>query len=176
MENALDLSNDRLSILYVISSYGEPVPYTRLMNAVLQGHFMDYIDFSQLISDLEEDGYLYRYGSNGEVTLILTAKGQEALEALGDLVTQYAVRFAEMYLPAVRHRDTRAAAAYGADDVGRLYVHMTLTDGGVDILDLKVPAYSKKDALDLCGRFEAHSEDIYGDIMAALLKDRADNP
>lgn len=172
MSNALDRSNDRLSILYIISSYGEPVPYTLLMSAILNGHFMEYIDFNQLISDLEEDGYILRFGDDTQVKLTLTTKGEETLNTLGDLVSQYAVRFADLYLPSTNARSSSVVTSYQPDDIGRFTVSLTLTEGGHELFDLKLPAYSKKDALSICETFEKHSTDIYSEIINSILKNR----
>lgn len=172
MSNALDRSNDRLSILYIINSYGEPVPYTLLMSAVLNGHFMEYIDFTQLISDLEEEGYILRFGDNTQVKLTLTPKGDETLSTLGDLVSQYAVRYADLYLPANSSRSSSVLTSYSPDDIGRFTVSLTLSEEGHELLDIRLPAYSKKDALTICESFEKHSADIYSEIIGSILKKR----
>lgn len=172
MSNALDRSNDRLSILYIIKSYGEPVSYSLLMSAILNGHFMEYIDFTQLISDLEEEGYIFRFGGDTQVKLSLTPKGEDTLSTLGDLISQYAVRYADIFLPSSMGHVSAVSTSYTPDDVGRFTVNLTLSEGNHDLLDIKLPAYTKKDALSICDSFERHSADIYSEIITSLLKNR----
>lgn len=173
---SLDFSpgNDRLSVIYLIKCYGKPIPATVLMQTVLDGHFMTYINLQQTVSELSDAGYISTFGEASNVCHMLTEKGESTLAELKDLVSQYIVRYASFFVPKAVQHGTAISASYTADDIDRYIVHLSVYEDSILVFNIDFTVYSKSDAINLCDKFEKYSGDISSDLINSLLKNRGD--
>lgn len=157
-------------ILYILDRLAEPVELSTLTDLVLCDEGVDYFQFSQALTELQETGHVQRK----EELYAITEKGRTN-SAVCENELPYSVRVkcdknvGETNARLRRNRQVQASVTPRPD--GGLTVHLSLHDDAGSVLDMDVLALSKKHADTLTSNFKEHAEQIYNAVLTALLAD-----
>jgi hypothetical protein len=160
----------KLLILYILDRLSEPVDLSTLTDLVLCDEGVDYFQFSQALTELQNTehvlmkDHLYRITDKGHTNSVVCEN-----ELPYSVRAKCDQNVARTNARLCRNRQVQASVTPRED--GSLTVHLSLHDEAGSVLDMDVLALSKKNAVTLKNNFQAHAEQIYNAVLTALLAD-----
>ena len=160
----------KLLILYILDRLVEPVELSTLTDLVLIDEGVNYFQFSQALTELQETDHVVRDGDR----YAITEKGRTN-SAVCENELPHSIRAKCDKNVGKANARLRRSSQISADIIprpdGALTVRLSLQDEAGSVLDMDVLALSKKHADRLARNFQGHAEQIYNAVLSALLAD-----
>lgn len=172
-ENTADLAENKLLLIYILDKIHSPISNTQLTEIVLENNFMNYFTFQQYISELNDSDFLHYSDINGKSLLSLTNKGEKVLSFFKDRIPEAKILIVNNYLKErldLIKKELTIHSDYLPLKDDNFIVELTATEGNDLLLNLKLSVPSKKQAVNLCHKWQENSSSLYNDIVTLLLK------
>ena len=171
---AQGVTKDKLTILFFTRACDLDITREQLYRAMIENDCMSYFDFQSAMHELEEDGFIaaiprvfgqgYRVSARGDETLRMF---EESLPAsLRDRLMQYATESREPM-----RRETQLTTSMEEQKSGGYRVHLRAQEQSTVVLDIELLLASRDMAQRTRSNWAGASSDIYGYLLAHLLKD-----
>lgn len=173
-ENSADLAENKLLVLYVMESLKQPITNTQLTEIILENNFINYFTLQQYISELVSSEFLKYELVNDKNLIKITEKGLNTLSFFSDRISTIKKKIIDDYLLSMidsikKELTIHSDYTLGKDDTFIVNLKALENDNLLINLDVSVP--SKKQALDLCNKWNENPSDIYNKIMLSLFSD-----
>lgn len=173
-ENSADLAENKLLVLYVMESLKQPITNTQLTEIILENNFINYFTLQQYISELVSSEFLKYELVNDKNLIQITEKGLKTLSFFSDRISAIKKKIIDDYLLSMidsikKELTIHSDYTLGKDDTFIVNLKALENDNLLINLDVSVP--SKKQALDLCNKWNENPSDIYNKIMLSLFSD-----
>lgn len=173
-ENSADLAENKLLVLYVMESLKQPITNTQLTEIILENNFINYFTLQQYISELVSSEFLKYEVVNDKNLIQITEKGLKTLSFFADRISAIKKKIIDDYLLSMidsikKELTIHSDYTLGKDDTFIVNLKALENDNLLINLDVSVP--SKKQALDLCNKWNENPSDIYNKIMLSLFSD-----
>ena len=159
----------KVLILYLLRRIDRAVPRNELTDATLLcDEGIGYFEFSDCLADLVRTEHV----AEAEGSYFLTAKGIENGAATADSIP-YSVRIrAEKAASATRQlidRSSLIKTGHELRQLGGLTVHLALSDGVGQLIDLSLLCGDEKQAERIEANFRRNAEKLYGKVLELML-------
>lgn len=173
-ENSADLAENKLLVLYVMESLKQPITNTQLTEIILENNFINYFTLQQYISELVSSEFLKYELVNDKNLIKITEKGLNTLSFFSDRISTIKKKIIDDYLLSMidsikKELTIHSDYTLGKDDTFIVNLKALENDNLLINLDVSVP--NKKQALDLCNKWNENPSDIYTKIMLSLFSD-----
>lgn len=173
-ENSADLAENKLLVLYVMESLKQPITNTQLTEIILENNFINYFTLQQYISELVSSDFLKYELINDKNLIQITEKGLKTLSFFSDRISAIKKKIIDDYLLSMidsikKELTIHSDYTLGKDDTFIVNLKALENDNLLINLDVSVP--NKKQALDLCNKWNENPSDIYNKIMLSLFSD-----
>lgn len=163
-------------LLYILARTDGGVTMAQLTDLALCDQGVDYFQFVDALSKLEERGHVQ---TGGDGRIIITPKGRTS-GSVTEEELPYSVRVrcdknvAELNKLLQRARQVRSQIQERPDGSG-FTARLILDDEGGNVMTLEMLAPDRAQAELLCRRFQAQPEQIYNSILTQLLAEREEH-
>ena len=158
-------------ILFIIANYGGHISNGPITDIFMEFEFVDYFTMQIYLNDLVETGLLEKYEEDGQIMYIPTDIGNEAIEGFAGN-TPHSVRV--RILDAIRDYRSKKdngkliSAIYRRESDIDHIAELRITEGGGELLNLRINLGSKEAAKEVCKRFKENPQEIYESIIKLL--------
>lgn len=173
-EDALDLAENKLILLYIINKIKMPVSNNQITEIILENNFINYFTLQQYLSELVSSKFLHNTDEEGTQRLKITEKGSKVLDLFGSRISQNKLDVANSYLTAHREKikkETTVHADYTIDDKNNFIVNLNATENGSILINIKLSVGSNKQARELCNKWNSDSSKLYDKIVKMLVNE-----
>lgn len=173
-ENSADLAENKLLVLYVMKSLKQSITNTQLTEIILENNFINYFTLQQYISELVSSDFLKYELVNDKNLIKITEKGLKTLSFFSDRISAIKKKIIDDYLLSTidsikKELTIHSDYTLGKDDA--FIVNLKALENDTLLINLDVSVPTKKQALDLCNKWNENPSDIYNKIMLSLFND-----
>lgn len=170
-QDTSELAENKLLLLYILSSIDMPVTNSHITQIVLENNLINYFALQQYLSELIASGFISDSIEGSKHSLKITDSGRETLEFFKNRISQAkkdAVdNYLEINLPEIRN-ELEIIAEYVPSKDNNFMVNLKLTGRKGPLIDINVPARTKKEAKEMCTHWKENSRELYCSIMELL--------
>lgn len=173
-ENTLELAENKLLLLFILSEIKLPISNNQLTEIVLENNFINYFTFQQYLSDLHSAELIDYIEAEGKERITVSKKGLNVLSLFQNRISKEKLSVIHTYLSEKKIKiknEITISADYTIEKKDNFIVSLKATEDEVILIDLKVNVPTKKQATNLCSKWKANSSILYNEIIQLLLKD-----
>ncbi len=162
-----DLAKNKLIILYIINSYAHCLVESELNYLVLNMELFNYFYFKDCLSQMETSG-LILFDNNKKY--YLSDQGERTLEALKkEVPTAFIEKLKNNREDFVKYRNENSSIAVDiSEENGTSYCNMSIKDGNVPVMILKIEVSDHNMANTVASNFKRRAQKIYMEILNLL--------
>jgi predicted transcriptional regulator len=171
LNNSLDLAENKLLLLYVLSEIHFPVSNTQLTQIILENNFINYFTLQQYISELNVSEFITYAEKEGKSRILISEKGSNVLKLFKNRISNTKIDAINEYLYTHLYnikKELTVLADYTILKSNNYLVSMRVIENDLTIMDLDINVPSKKHAEDLCKKWKENSSQIYTNILKTL--------
>ena len=160
-------SDLKILILYILSKLSAPVDKETLFDVCICDGGVEYFDFSEFLNNLADSGQVL---INGDDEFYISEKGRSNVSALeGELPLTVRLEADKAIAPVeLSLKRQELIKAEDLFDKNGYTVHLVLSDGEVELLDMSVFCGDESRAKKIKRAFKKNAEDYYSKIMKML--------
>jgi predicted transcriptional regulator len=167
MEDHAEMAENKIMILYALNKADGPVSCTGLTNMMLELKLMNYFTLQESIHELTGSGCIKTSDSDGRSSFIITDQGREMTgffssripggvkKRLTEKIGEFRDDIYQRSLVIADHREI---------DVDMFEVELVIRERSADLMDLRLLAGSKAEAMRICDKFKENYQEIYRNI------------
>lgn len=162
----------KITVLRLLSQAGASLSNAQIAQFFSEKEYTDYFTVQQVISDLEEAGYLEVISQHHHTLYKITPQGSHTLSLMRDKLTHAIEEDIKNYLSENEFEiktDNALTANYDKAVGGGYIVHCKFTQEGQIMLDLTLHASTLPQAKTICNNWKARHEDVYMRLMDTLI-------
>ena len=160
----------KILILFILNRLPEPINIEKLAELSLCDNGITYFDFADALGELVSTGHV----SEKESEYMITDKGARNGSEIENAVP-YSVRLkaekGAQEASKVLMRNSMIKTHHAERNTGGVTVHLSLSDGIDNIIDMEILAGSDKQALTIEQNFKKNAEHIYNAVVNILLSE-----
>jgi len=162
----------KIFICFLLHRIGEPMSFDQMNEVIFQNGVANYFEFADAVGELENTGHirLLPEDRNGRRQYTITPLGVQTSETFHrDIpltIREKALAAAQEVLLKTKLQSENLVKIEKAED-GYL-VELRMTDVGSDLLRLTVFMPDRKQAADVCRRFQEDPAKVYKNVLALL--------
>lgn len=165
----------KILILYIIRRMPAPIEPELLFDLCLCDNGVEYFDFSEYLNDLITSGHI----SQTDEGLLITDKGTRNVDAVESSLPFSVRRAADRAIaPAAEElaRFELIKTSHEQSPDGAFSVHLSMSDGTVNLIDMKLYCGSEKQAKLIKKNFRRKAEKYYNEIITLVSEDNDRRP
>lgn len=162
----------KITVLRLLSAADSPLSNGQIVQFFLDKEYTDYFSIQQVISDLEDAGYLLASSSHNNTMYTLTSDGSHTLDLMREKITPAIEEDILFYLREndLEIRTENALLANYDKAVGGGYlVHCQYQQNKKLLLEVNLHAATQQQAETICNNWKARYEDVYFSLMDTLI-------
>jgi len=172
-ENTIELAENKLILLYIIKKIKYPISNTQLTEIVLENNLMNYFILQQYITELISSEFLITNDGDVKKNIAISPKGNKVLELFNQRISPFKIQVIDEYinnkLEKIKKEQT-ITSDYTITESNNFIVNLKATEDNYIIIDLKISVASKKQAQELCKKWQDNSSEIYNKIIKSLIE------
>ncbi|NLK95394.1 MAG: DUF4364 family protein [Clostridiales bacterium] len=173
-ENTSDLAENKLLLLYILSTLKEPISNSQLTEIVLENNLINYFTLQQYISELDTSEFIHYKKINDKNLLTLTEKGENVLSFFKNRISPSKILIIDTYIndkiDSIR-KELTIQSDYTPINEEDFLVNLKAFEDEHLLIDLKVSVPTKKHAISLCNKWNENYSSIYNEIMNLFFND-----
>ncbi|MDP4117993.1 MAG: DUF4364 family protein [Bacillota bacterium] len=161
----------KLVILYILSSYKKSMPESALSNIMLEDIDVNYFDFRQCLSELEDVFYVHTFMENGHEYHQLTNEGKMVID---ELYKKVAFQLRDEIVDYIKREKRKISRSneFECDILPvsdtRFNVRVSYTEADEELLTLTFYAGSREAACAMVTAINKNRNKLYADLNFAL--------
>ena len=162
----------KLIILYILDSVDYPLTNTRLTEFILERNYTNYFNAQQVLSELEEDGYVTSTNTRNITTYVITPTGGQALSLFLSDLNPSIRKDIDSYLKDnsyVLREEASYPADYEKTNFGDYMVRLVVLERNQPIFEVHITVPTEDDAIRVCNDWEQNSAELYKFTTSKLL-------
>lgn len=160
----------KILILYIIRRMPAPIEAELLFDLCLCDNGVEYFDFSEYLNDLISSGHI----SQTDEGLVITDKGMRNVDAVESSLPFSVRRAADKVIAPAAEELSRyelIKTGYERTSDGACIVHLAMSDGTENLIDMKLYCASEKQAKLIKKNFRRKAEKYYNEIINLVSED-----
>lgn len=170
-----EIAEKKIFILYFIHKMDMPVGSIQLVKIILENRFMNYFYFQQYLSELIDEGLLTVHNQEGRRFYEVNSAGLRVLEMFQSILPAGLKKRLEESIHSIRksvRRETFITADYIPENENNYTVVCRIQENDFPLIEVKLAAGSREDARSICKNWTNSPQEVYSEILDALIKDR----
>ena len=170
-EDTLELAENKLLLLYILSKIKLPVSNTQITEIILENNLINYFTLQQYISELTSSNFIKYLNVGGSNRLGITERGFKVLELFKDRISGSKCELVDTYLQEHLEKikkEVTVTADYTIEKADNFIVSLKAMENDVILIDLKLNVASNKQARELCVKWESNCAELYSAIISIL--------
>lgn len=167
-DNDFELALNKLLILYIISNFNHKLKENDLSYFILNYELFNYFYFKQYITEMESTGLIL---FDEDKNYYLSNDGKEALDLFYESIPKDNIEFINPKIEEYRHdlivKNSVSANLNLENDIN--YAHLSIKDGDVEVLNLKIEISDEKMGKSIVKNFKKNPQRMYQDILKILI-------
>ena len=167
MENVTEMAENKIIILYAVNKAEGSVSCTGLTNMMLELKLMNYFTLQESIHELIGSGCIKIDVSENRSRYSITEQGKKMTDFFSSKIPSGVKKRLTEKIEAFRddtYQRSYIIADYREIDVDMFEVELIVRERSTDLMDLRLLAGSKTEALRICEKFKENYQEIYKDI------------
>lgn len=165
IRDTIELAENKLLLLYIISKIPQPASRSGITQIVLENNLLNYFQMQQYIAELIDGGFIDNYKENNMHMITITSIGINALSFFENRIPDKKKEIIDTFLKTHNHeilkKDIESFAEYLKSPNDKYVVNLKLIKNEDLLLDLNLSAETKSNAEHICNTFEKQPEEIY---------------
>lgn len=173
-EDALELAENKLLILYIFSKFDIPVSNNQITDIILENNLINYFTLQQNLTELISANFLKYINKENNHKISITQKGCNVLLMFIDRVSEEKLNIIDEYLKNklnLLQKELSIISDYTTKDKDTLMVNLKAVKDDLIIIDIKVSVDSKEKAKKMCSKWQKNSSELYLEILDILNSD-----
>lgn len=174
-ENTSDLAENKLLLLYILTSLRDPISNYQLTEIVLENNLINYFTLQQYITELENSEFINFKAINDKKLLYITKKGENVLSFFKDRISPSRKIAIDSYLGekiTTIKKELSLQSDYTPLGKEDFLVNLVAFEDTKTLIDLKISVPTKKHAISLCSKWKENYSSIYTEIISLLFNDK----
>lgn len=173
-ENTAELAENKLLLLYILNTVKNPISNAQLTELILEDNLLNYFTLQQYLSELEESDFIKYVDINNKKLLKITKNGISVLSFFINRISEtkkilLKEKINEKYDLFKKELTIQSDYTPLRDD--NFLVDLKAFEGKDILIELKLSVPTKKQAVNLCSKWQANSSETYNNIINLLLKE-----
>lgn len=173
-ENTADLAENKLLLLYILKNIKTPLSNSSLTEIVLQNNLMNYFTLQQYISELNEAAFINYVSKSNKKLITLTPKGESVLSFFANRISKSRTELLDKQIikkvDSIK-KELTTQSNYVPIKNHNFLVELKAFEGDDTLMNLQISVPTKKQAINLCKKWQDNSSKIYQDIINIFLED-----
>lgn len=172
-----DIAEKKVLILYFLKIIDMPVGSMQLARIMLENRLINYFYMQQYLSELIEEGLVGVEKIDGISHYTITEKGLWVLNMFENILPAGIKKLLKDSITEIRnkiHMETMITADYVPEGDGYTVV-CKIRENDFSLLEIKIAAGTKEDARNICSNWTSFTQEIYLEILNAMIKNRGKN-
>jgi len=165
-------TEDKLLLLFALNELNMPITGLYITDLMLEPGYMNYFSIQLALNELIEKENVEATPDNDGIPMYtITDKGRETLSQFSHLIPKCLESQYSQHISSERSKikkQLEVNALYFVDTENNYYVRCFVRDKGTYLIDLKLPASDKADAIEICKNWQNNSAAIYMKILNIL--------
>lgn len=170
--NNIDLSLNKLIILYMISTAGLPLSNTQISAFILDAGYTDYFSLQEYIHQMIDSNLLKTFHITNHTLCDITQEGLLTLEYFESHIPESTKDEIVLYLKRNKF-DIRSKFEIIADYIpekdGQYTVECKARENNKTLIEVNLIVSNKEEALQICQNWEENNHEIYKQLLSMLL-------
>ena len=162
----------KLIVLYILSRITFPITNAQVSDFILQKEYTDYLTLQQVISELTEARLVSSETIRNRTHLSITPEGRETLRFFQNRIHHGIKEDVDTYFRENKFRLRSEVAVLGdycyLPAVGEYQAHLTVTEKGVPLADIKLSVPTEAMAMTVCDNWQEKNQNIYQYLVEQL--------
>ncbi len=167
-DNDFELALNKLLILFIINNFNHKLKENDLSYFILNYELFNYFYFKQYITEMESTGLIL---FDDDKNYYLSEDGKEALELFYENIPEDNIEFLKPRIEEYRHdlivKNSVSANIKSENETN--YAHLSIKDGDVEVLNLKIEISDDKMGKTIVKNFKKNPQKMYQDILRILI-------
>lgn len=166
-----ELAENKLLLLYIFCKLDMQVSNSCITQIILENNLINYFTLQQYLSELIESGFIKLFKEGRHSYLSLTDMGQETLKFFNNRIPSNKKEIVDEYLDKnyKKAKDTiRVISEFEPKGDKDFVVTLKLNKGEKNLLEIKLPALTREEAKDMCGKLKEKSDALYKNIIELI--------
>ena len=162
----------KLIVLYILSRITFPITNAQVSDFILQKEYTDYQTLQQVISELTEARLVSSETIRNRTHLSITPEGRETLRFFQNRIHHGIKEDVDTYFRENNFRLRSEVSVLGdycyLPAVGEYQAHLTVTEKGVPLADIKLSVPTEAMAMTVCDNWQEKNQNIYQYLVEQL--------
>jgi len=173
-EDALELAENKLLLLYIFHKIKLPISNIQITQIILENNFINYFTLQQYMTELVASNLLKPTEQKGKSRLVITQKGDNVLSLFKERISENKIELIDNYLKTHLEsikKELTVRADYTIENKNNYLVNLTASEDSFTLIDIKLSVASNKQARDLCTKWRNNPSELYTKIISLLVDD-----
>lgn len=174
-ENTKQQEDNKLLLLFVLDKLDLPVTGLCINDIMLEPGWMSYFSVQIALNELVAEAFVSRFLDEDGIPMYrITQLGRDRLDAMNRELPRGLAKRYEQYINREREnirKQLEVNANYFVGANGELYVRCFLRDGADYIMDFKIPATDKQEAVRLCQTWKEYTAETYLKVLQSFYRE-----
>ncbi|MHC1748858.1 MAG: DUF4364 family protein [Cellulosilyticaceae bacterium] len=166
-----DFTVNKLILLYLLSEVKIPLSLSQITQIILERGYTNYFSLQQYLTELNVSGFIVKTHENTTSYFNVSEKGLETLEFFVSRIPSSIRTELDTFI-SKNWRKLRSeldiVAEYTPTKENEYIVHCKVIENASNLIDLNLNVGSKKQAIDLCGKWKNNASELYSQILDIL--------
>lgn len=166
-----DFTVNKLIILYLLSQIKMPLTLSQITEIMLEKGYTNYFSLQQYLNELEKSSFIVTGKQNNASYFEITDKGGQALEFFSSRIPDFTKKDLDLFIEN-NWRKLRSEldihAEYLPNKDNEYIVRCKVTENKSTLIELNINVGSKKQAIELCNKWEHNASTLYSEILQLL--------
>lgn len=170
-----EIAENKIFILYFIREMNMPVGSIQFIKTMLENKFMNYFFLQQYLTELIDEGLLTLRDEDGNRLYAINDKGLKMLSMFESILPLGLKKRLEQSITSIRKQirmETFITADYTPEDADTYTVVCKIKENDFSLVEVKITTGSREDARNICKNWTESPQELYSEILQALLKSR----
>ncbi len=170
-----EIAESKVLILFFVKELNMPIGNIQFNKIMLENRFMNYFYLQQYLGELIDEGLLEVNKQDGGKFYGISKKGLSILNMFEVILPAgLKKRIKESIKPLRKNvrMETHITANYYPDEENGYHAHLKINEDTFPLMEVKITTGSKEDARNICRNWTTFPQELYSEILEALLKTR----
>ncbi|MEZ0535688.1 DUF4364 family protein [Caldicellulosiruptoraceae bacterium PP1] len=160
-------------ILYFLENIKIPISNQQLDEFILETNYMSFFEYQQYLTELSNQGLVFRHYEEGRYYLSITEHGEQILSLLNNIIPDLTKKELDEYVKKNFRRikmNTEVFSDYKKVSQNEYIVQCSIREGNSLLFDLKVNVPEAELAKRICKNWQTNAEEVYKTLFNKLAK------
>lgn len=171
INNHEDFTINKLIILYLLSQVKMSLSLSQITQIILERGYTNYFSLQQYLNELENSTFIITSKQNNTSYFEITDKGIQTLDFFASRIPDFVRKELDQFIEN-NWRKLRSEldihAEYTPNKSNEYVVNCTVTENDSTLINLSISVGSKKQAIELCTKWQNNASVLYSEILQLL--------